>query len=270
MKRRGFTLIELLVVIAIIGLLGTFAVVQLAGAREKARMAKAESYDAMLVRTIGAYMVGKYDFEEGTGGAGTIIDDSTEMNNNGTIATAGTSWSTDTFDQKASQYSLTFSANDQINLSKGFGIANSNFTITQWIKTTSNQAQMYTIWNAGSGNGYRFGLSGGVIMFLIGNSGAYTESGCGSKTANDGKWHQIAGVFNRSGGKFTCYIDGSRVADVTIQSYPNMFDGSASFGHPYAALPFVGQMDNIRVYASDLSGISIKKIYDEEKRLARK
>jgi prepilin-type N-terminal cleavage/methylation domain-containing protein len=40
MQRRGFTLIELLVVIAIIGLLATFAVVQLSNANKKARDAR--------------------------------------------------------------------------------------------------------------------------------------------------------------------------------------------------------------------------------------
>lgn len=43
MNRRGFTLIELLVVIGIIGLLATFAVVQLSGSAAKARDARRKS-----------------------------------------------------------------------------------------------------------------------------------------------------------------------------------------------------------------------------------
>ena len=43
MKKRGFTLIELLVVIAIIGILALLIIINLAGASERARYAKAKA-----------------------------------------------------------------------------------------------------------------------------------------------------------------------------------------------------------------------------------
>ncbi|MCW1892001.1 MAG: type II secretion system GspH family protein [Candidatus Uhrbacteria bacterium] len=56
MKRaRGFTLIELLVVIAIIGLLATFAVVQLGASREKARDTKRKQDLVQMQKAIELY-----------------------------------------------------------------------------------------------------------------------------------------------------------------------------------------------------------------------
>lgn len=52
MKQRGFTLIELLVVISLIGLLSSIVFASLGGAREKARIARAQSDLKEIVRAI--------------------------------------------------------------------------------------------------------------------------------------------------------------------------------------------------------------------------
>lgn len=263
---QGFSLIELLVVISIIGLLGTFAVFQISGTRERARVAKASSFDGMVQRNIGAFLVGRYDLEEGTGGNGAVVADSSGLNNHGTIVGAGTSWSSSVYDKKASSYALAFSGADYFSPARGFGIANSNFTITEWVKTTSAQTQMYNVTNAGSSNGYRFGLWSGRVAFLVGNTvNGYTESQCGSLVLNDGKWHHIAGVFDRTGGKFSCYADGVKLQDIAIGSYPGMSDVVARIGTMSNA--FIGSLDNVRIYSATLNGSGIEAIYQEERKM---
>src|SRR3989344_5308294 len=92
MNKRGFTLIELLVVIAIIGLLATFAVVQLSGAREKARVAKGLSFQQSLLRSLGDDAAGIWNFDECSG---SVANDMSGSGNNGAISSAA-GWSTET------------------------------------------------------------------------------------------------------------------------------------------------------------------------------
>jgi general secretion pathway protein G len=55
MKNQSFTLIELLVVIAVIGMLSSIVLVSMRGAREKARIAKAQSEIRQLVTAMYLY-----------------------------------------------------------------------------------------------------------------------------------------------------------------------------------------------------------------------
>lgn len=79
---KGFTLIELLIVIGIVGLLATFAVVQLTGSRDKARIARGAAFASQMRRLYGGQPVGRWRMDEG---AGTAIADSSGNAFHGTL-----------------------------------------------------------------------------------------------------------------------------------------------------------------------------------------
>jgi hypothetical protein len=140
-------------------------------------------------------------------------------------------------------------------------LAPSGFSFSHWIKTVSASGQMYTVGNAGSADGYRFGLSGGRVGFLAGDTPhGHTENTCGARTVNDGLWHFIAGVY-QSGVNFTCYIDGKLEASVAVGNFSAMQISAPRFGKPLCCVPLNGFMDDVRIYNRALSGAEIERIY---------
>ena len=201
-----------------------------------------------------------YDFEDGSG---TVAHDSSGSGNDATF-TGATSWSTDTYGPN-SKFSLNFTGTDYIVPARSPNLGESNFTIAEWIKTTSANGQMYTVANAGGCSGYRFGLGGGKIAFLIGGTGGCTETLCGTKSVNDGKWHNIVGSFSHTDLVFTCYIDGQVDGTVSIASYTAMVDIAPYIGKGLCCTAFAGQLDDVRIYAQNLSGVSVAALYNREK-----
>ncbi|MFA6393927.1 MAG: prepilin-type N-terminal cleavage/methylation domain-containing protein [Patescibacteria group bacterium] len=91
-SKKGFTLIELLVVIAIIGLLSSFAVVSLNGARTKARDALRKGDMAQMRTAMNLYYDDHSSFPVcGTFNSGAADFGATDVCWSGTLATALTS-----------------------------------------------------------------------------------------------------------------------------------------------------------------------------------
>jgi len=276
MKRRissGFTLIELLVVIAIIGLLTTFAVVQLSGGREKARLSGAKQFAGVVDRTAGDQAVAMWSFDECSGS--TLIDRS-GLGNDGTIA-GSPSWSSDSPFEAGCSLSLNGSA-QSVNRANPVGIPTgaSARTVMTWFKLSSIAASGQDIAGMGdnSGSGRRFAL-------FVYTAGCSSASGLGVETQNyyktfnwtpDTKWHHLAAVFPAGAtnvSQTNLYLDGvlqknfctgadgalnTSGANFTVGAVP----GAPTYGN------FAGSVDSVRVFAKDLSASDIRRQYAME------
>lgn len=152
-----------------------------------------------------------------------------------------------------------------------------NFTVSAFIKRDLNvkgQGDRETIFgNAGGADGWRFGVGdGGYIYYLIGGSGGvgYQEGTLGGNTLQDGKWHMMSAVFDRSGvfGSYKVYgyIDGFLSGSVTISSGAG---GNIAFtaytpgiGYGGCCDVFAGLISSVSAYNRALSATEIQQNFN--------
>ncbi|MFA5130578.1 MAG: LamG-like jellyroll fold domain-containing protein [Patescibacteria group bacterium] len=264
MKRRhapGFTLIELLVVIAIIGLLGTFAIVQLTGAREKARIAKSQAQEGQILRTVGDDLVLRWDFDECSG---TSASDSSGYGRTATF-NGSPAFSTDSASGNAC--SLSFNGTDAfLSLADtpdlNFG-ANQDFTISFWIKTsTVSDVSRAFIGKLFGGSGPGYGLRGnGSANQIEFWSTPDTSFTCTTCNYSDNKWHYVVAIRDDTTKKL--YFDGSLVLSGTTVSNNITNAQPLYFGTRSGAVMYTGILDNLRIYRRSLTGEEIRWMYAE-------
>lgn len=262
--KRGFTLIELLVVIAIIGLLATFAVVQLGGSREKARMAKALGFGKQLQRAAMDEAAGIWDFDECSG---TTAYDTSGNQFNASLINAPT-WSTDT--PSGQGCSLSLNGTNQYasiaSLSQSIP-QGSALTLSAWVKNNTDTWPDYKgIISSRAGNALYFmaGVpSTRTLTMYVGDGTTYNSA---ATTLTDLlKWHQYTSVFD--GSRITFYIDGARVN----QSGPLGITLNAGTGPVYigsdaliASRYLNGLIDEVRIYKKALSAADVYRMYAKE------
>ncbi len=203
------------------------------------------------------YSIGSYGSEETGGGpvaywkfdegVGNSVFDSSPSQNSGSFGTGSSypSWATE--DQCVSGKCIYIPSTHKIATTKNLNLP-SQFTVSQWVRTSASNGQAYSIINTGSADGFRFGLSGGKIGFLVGTNGSnYNETTCGSTLVNDNKWHHIVGVY-KSGDKFYCYIDGKFEASVSIVNFTGIPNYPATIGGYETAQAYTGYLDETKIY----------------------
>lgn len=256
--KRGFTLIELLVVIGIIGVLATFAVVQLAGSRQKARIAKGAAFSGQVLRSLGDDVVGRWDFDDCSG----VAYDGSGNNRNITLP-AGVTFSANTPQNQGC--SLVFNGTTNIN----FASVNptvTDITMSGWIYLPS-VSQHGAISAVGTGylDGMGFGVGGTNLLndgnhFIVvfGNVGWY-DTGVNIGTG----WHFLA--IERKSTKTSCYLDGSLVysftSGVLAPAASTYIGGLGGIGN--GNLSSGVSIDEVRIFNRSLSAQKIDQMYAE-------
>jgi len=261
----GFTMIEILVVVSIFGLISSVALANIQSAREKATVAAGQQFNGTVERSLGAEIVGRWGFDEGSGD---IALDSSGNNLDGDIV--GATYTADGMSGSA----LVFDGNDYIT---GTDFPNpgenGRVTIIAWLRPT-NVASANTIFEAGgtSCTAVQVGITGGKTFSASSQSAhmiAITDDEGNPVTISEQRvvennlWQNTAFVFD--GDVMRTYINGAEKNVVSNAGTSDCDDpawvaGAASetssFGYGYS-----GTIDSLQIFNSALTASEIQKIY---------
>lgn len=132
------------------------------------------------------------------------------------------------------------------------------FSVVTWFKGTPADPRFRSFIGKGDSS-WRAGVDGdGKARFAFGNNPDAT----GTSIVNDGKWHQLAGVY--SGTNLQLYIDG--ILETTVNA-PNVIGGNSAnvligtvpdYG---AGRMLKGGLDEVAVFGTNLTVTQIRQIY---------
>ncbi len=261
MNNKSFTLIELLVVIAIIGVISSIVLVSMGGSRKRARITSSLQLSQSINHTLGAYAVGIWDFNEGSG---VTAQDRSGYGRHGAINGAtyigGASGAKDAtpyhilVGQKEEKYALEFDGDDWVDV-PNVRIFSSSFTIGGWIKPSRNEPDGY-----GTFMGYD-----STHRILISTGGKLLTQFGGDFFSNDvlsaNEWSHIVYKYDLDRDMESFYINGVYDSEHVPSSTP-IWNSAFRIGqYDLAHYKLKGFIDDVRIYEQALSAAQIQKSY---------
>jgi hypothetical protein len=194
----------------------------------------------------------------------TTVADSSGNGNNGTSSTSS-NISNGWFGR-----ARTFNGSNQfVSVGNGSSLspgANS-FTISAWIKTSSNTSQkIYAKDNCSSGSLIQFDVqSSNIVRFQIGNSSRTVSGVSSSGTVADGNWHHVVGMRDTANGTLKVFIDGvldnSASDSIAGQSVNNSATAYIGRCGTFNTEVFNGSIDEVRIYSTALTNSQVGLLY---------
>ena len=165
--------------------------------------------------------------------------------------------------------------NDALNEGTGVSIPQGNITFAMWFQTSSsNVGGLQVVEGPPSHGGCDRVIGNGAGVTLQYNDWSEVNMS-GTKTVNDGAWHQVTYVMDETNG-LKAYIDG--VLDVSsTTATSNCGEGCSGFnwameywigrsaGCRFSADYFVGLIDDVRMYDHVLSPTAVLQLYNATK-----
>lgn len=142
-------------------------------------------------------------------------------------------------------------------------------TLMAWMKAETTNGDSTVLFQQGNPEPYSGADVSDRFYLMLHQSGAAgfgnTNVVVGRKQLTDGKWHQVAGVFEGgSKGLMRLYVDGEEDATPAAVSHPlkeSAASGWAMGRGMYSGTSFRGAVDDVRVFARPLHGAKIRSLY---------
>jgi len=265
MKQKSFTLIELLVVIVIIGILAGVIIVSVSSSINKANFAKAQSFSNTIQNELLGDLISEWTFNSPA--IAGITEDSWG-NNDGTLYGVNGLPQLQTKENCVYGTCLYFDGvDDYVNCGNktDYNLANTDHTISFWIKANKNSATQYIF------NRREAGTPGAGYLIYIDPSNyiRFEERVTISQTSLSSNfsslfnsWHFVLASTDITSKIKKMYIDGNLVdqnvytGDLINSNIPLYIVGSGT-----TSVLYTGSIDDVRLYSANLSSSQIKQQY---------
>ncbi len=264
MKNKSFTLIELLVVIVIIGILAGVIILSVSSSIDKANFAKAQAFSSNVSNRLWSDLVSEWTFDLP---AVSGITEDTGGDNDGTVI--GATYIPRSSDECVYGGCYEFNGTDDYidcGVSNLMGIS-TDFSVFSWVKISSNFLDTTRIGAIVSN--YPHSPHFALEVLQLGRLRFYWNAGqidfsVTNKDLRDNNWHFVGFVHDLDNDIVKLYIDGEVRASKSAAGTILNLAWPARVGGDFRAtpgIPFVGFIDDMRMYKGVLTSSQIKKQY---------